>query len=1630
MNIKTRFFLLGLVAFTFLCTVSYKTTAQNFDWAVSMGDINSDFGRSITTDAIGNVYTTGYFQGLVDFDPGPGLTYLNSAVGSYDIFIQKLDISGNLLWARSMGGINEDQGTSIVVDAVGNVHTTGWFQNTVDFDPGPGVFNLTSMPGSHDIFIQKLDASGNFLWAKSMGGINDDYGFSIALDANGNVYTTGWFRNKVDFDPGIAAADTFNLTSAGDQDIFIQKLDASGNFLWAVSMGSGSQDYSRSITIDVGGNVYTTGQFGGTVDFDPDTSGVYNLTSISGSHDIFIQKLDSSGNLLWAKSMGSIAGDYGYSIDVDASGNTYTTGYFEGTVDFNPGVGTYNLTSGGGHAIFILKLDVFGNFLWAISMTGEGYSIAVDASGNAYTTGVYGDTVDFDPGVGVYNLTSKGNRDIFIQKLDSFGNFLWATSVGNTNQDEVRAIAVDVIGNVYTTGGFLGTVDFDPDTAAADTFNLTSAGNFDIFIQKLTQCVPTSSSTTVTACSNYTVPSGDETYTSSGTYTDTIPNMAGCDSVITINLTVTNPSQNLIWARSMGGTNGEQGHSIAVDDSGNVYTTGYFQGTTDFDPGVGIVNLSSNGGADIFVQKLDAAGNLIWVKSIGSAGSEESYSIAVDASGNVYTTGYFSGTADFDPGPGVVNLTSAGSIDIFIQKLDGSGNLLWARSMGSTNNDRGRAIAVDGSGNVYTTGWFQGTADFDPGVGIFNLISAGTTDIFIQKLDTSGNLLWAKSVGNIGGEAGWGIAVDASGNVYATGYFDGTVDFDPGFGVYNLTSAGSQDIFIQKLDALGNLVWARGMGGTSDDWGFSTKVDANGNVFTTGWMRGTADFDPGVGVYNLTAVGIRDIFIQKLDISGNLVWAKSMGGTGEDDGRSITVDAGGNVYTTGRFVGTVDFNPGPGVYNLTSAGSQDIFIQKLNTSGNLVWANSVGSTGGDWGFSVAVDASGNVHTTGLFTSTVDFDPGVGIYNLTSVGNSDIFIQKLGQPMPTSSTIAPTPCDSYTVPSDDETYTTSGTYMDTIPNTVGCDSIITINLTVNSTTTATISPTACNSYTVPSGDETYMSGGTYNDTIPNTAGCDSIITINLIINSTTTATISPTACNSYTVPSGDETYMSGGTYNDTIPNTAGCDSIITINLTVNSTTTVTISPTACNSYTVPSGDETYMSGGTYSDTIPNTAGCDSIITINLTVNSTTTATISPTACNSYTVPSGDETYMSDGTYNDTIPNTSGCDSIITINLTVNSTTTATISPTTCNSYTVPSGDETYMSGGTYSDTIPNTSGCDSIITINLTVNGTTTATIITSVCGSYTVPSGDETYTATGTYVDTIPNTAGCDSIITINLTVSSATASTINQTACNSYTVPSGDETYTISGTYADTIPNTAGCDSIITIILTINNGSISTISPIACNSYTVPSGDETYTVSGTYSDTIPNAAGCDSIITINLTIDPTVPQTGNIIGQTVVTPLSQEQYVVSQTIGSSYNWMITGGAIVSGQGTNIVQIQWGSAGTGLVSVVETNSVGCAGNTVTLQVQIIIVGISEYDAGGGMLIYPNPFTETTTITFSNEGAEPYLLIAYDLLGNRVRIAENITSGEFVIEKGDLTAGVYLIELRGVTNTYRGRMIVE
>ncbi len=366
------------------------------------------------------------------------------------------------------------------------------------------------------------------------------------------------------------------------------------------------------------------------------------------------------------------------------------------------------------------------------------------------------------------------------------------------------------------------------------------------------------------------------------------------------------------WASRAGSAGNDYGYSISRDNAGNLYITGLFLDVAQF----GGTHITTVGSNDIFVAKLDPNGNWLWAKRAGGSGDDCGQTV-VFRDGYCYLTGYFSGTASF----GATSLSSFGSGDIFVARLDTNGNWLWVKRAGGTGHDEGDSVSIDSSGNCFMSGYFNGLAGF----GTIALTGSGW-DVFVTKLDPDGNWVWASSAGGSGTEGGWSVSVDDNGNSDVCGPFTGTAVF----GTTTLHCLGSQDIYVARLDNEGNWLWAKRAGGNyvmgeNTDVGCCLALESNGNCYLTGYFYGAAaDF----GTTILTNHGGYDYFIAQLDIAGNWLWAITGDGIYNDSGWGVCYDEAGNFYVTGVFSGTMNF----GATQLTSAGERDVWAAKLSSA--------------------------------------------------------------------------------------------------------------------------------------------------------------------------------------------------------------------------------------------------------------------------------------------------------------------------------------------------------------------------------------------------------------------------------------------------------------------------------------------------------------------------------------------------------------------------------------------------------------------------------------------------------------------------------------------------------------------------
>lgn len=376
----------------------------------------------------------------------------------------------------------------------------------------------------------------------------------------------------------------------------------------------------------------------------------------------------------------------------------------------------------------------------------------------------------------------------------------------------------------------------------------------------------------------------------------------------------------LLWAGSAkaqatGGSEVGSAEAMVTDDAGNVYVTGFFGGTVDFDFGSGTTNLVSSSHNNMFIAKYTGAGQLLWVKSItGTAAT----AIAVKKN-LVVITGTFGGVVDFDPGSGVANLDAGPTRGSFILQLTTGGDYISASAItGYTSIDDlviSKCVALDGQDNIYIAGVLKGKADFDPGAGVTNMQSQGDEDLFVAKYQATGQLLWANSTGGIGYETAEAISIDTSGNIYITGNV-GSDKIDMDFSatehllVRNKPKSNTYDLYIAKYNTNGNFIWADGIGGDAVIHCRSIVIAGSG-IYLAGSFSGTFDFDPGQDSVNLVCGSNAgaNFFLARYNSSGNYVWAKNFGATGAIGCYGLAADARSNLYITGVIDDDADFDP-------------------------------------------------------------------------------------------------------------------------------------------------------------------------------------------------------------------------------------------------------------------------------------------------------------------------------------------------------------------------------------------------------------------------------------------------------------------------------------------------------------------------------------------------------------------------------------------------------------------------------------------------------------------------------------------------------------------------------------------------
>lgn len=929
--------------------------------------LSAEYGYALTTT--GPSSSDGFLDVEVDV---AGNRYLSSQES-----LIKLSPAGALLWGIPLTGI-----MGLDLDGAGNLHVLGELGATGVTVPGVGGDVLLTSSGLTDLYVLKFNPAGLAIWGRAFGEATaDQVPRGLAVDAAGNVAVTGYFS-------GTWTLGSDTLVSPGLRDGFVTRLSPAGDVQWARRIGGTGDDDTWDIDLDAAGNAYVTG--GHT---DPFTlPGGITIPVVPGS-SFFVAKLTAAGDFVWGQGYGSANV---HALVVDPAGALIIAGSFSGTVDFDLGPGEYPLT--GSFDPYLLKLDLDGQFVWARALDGNILvnDLVIGSSSQVHLVGsLFSGTLNVTPQRGGNFLTAT-STDPFAITFDSAGSLVAARKWGGSQNDVATGAVADGMGNLLVAGYFRGIANLDPSPTGPGVI-VTSNGSQDGYLMQLTPPRGVIGGRVWNDVLANGVEEGNET----GAAGIVLELRTSADAIIG------NADDGRV---ALVTTNATGGYRIENLPSGLYYVVARTPASRSFTtPNAGAddtrdSDILATGQTVLFAldanqDQLDVDTGLVGiepgfgyaVRAGSAAGQTSGGRVVVDAEGNSYVTGFFSGTVDFDPGAGVVNLTSLAAFDVFVAKYSATGALVWARQFGSFNMDIGYGLAVNSAGEVYVAGTFPAPIDLDPGPLTQTINPLGSGDVFIVKLTRDGDHVWSKRIGGAAQDDIRALRLDAAENVVLGGTFGGTVDFDPATATaFPLTSAGAGDPYILKLSPQGTFQSAIRWGGANHEELRDLDVDAAGNFYVTGTFRDTTDLDPTAGVLELTSAGGIDVFVMKLNASGSLAWGVRHGNVADDMAGGVRVDDAGNVYTSGSFVNQVDF----GGITLHAASQPDGYLTKHNNSGQLVWARQVAGTQPVQNFGLDVDAAGNVYVAGGFTSTAWFTDPTGQYLFGGSNSQNAFVAKV------------------------------------------------------------------------------------------------------------------------------------------------------------------------------------------------------------------------------------------------------------------------------------------------------------------------------------------------------------------------------------------------------------------------------------------------------------------------------------------------------------------------------------------------------------------------------------------------------------------------------------------------------------
>ena len=907
-------------------------------WTKLLGTSGWDVANALTTGLDGSIYVSGWTSGALD-----GQT--NS--GGFDAFLTKYSTDGTKAWTKLLGTIGDDNAYALTTGLDGSIYVSGWTSGALDGQ---------THNGGTDAFLTKYSTDGAKAWTKQLGTSGDERARALTTGLDGSIYVSG---------------DTFGAldgqTHIGVNDAFLTKYSTDGTKAWTKQLGSSGYDFAEALTTGLDGSIYVGGWTTGALDGKTSIDG----QAKNGNIEAFLIKYSTDGTKVWAKLLGSSGDVYAEALTTGLDGSIYVSGWTTAALDGQ----TY---SGGSIDAFLTKYSADGTKAWTKLLGSSG-----DDWTRALTTGLDGSIYVSGSTTGALDgQTNSGLNDPFLTKFSTDGTKAWTMLLGQwTQHDTAHALTTGLDGSIYVSGTANGALDGQTNSGGDDAFltkyqevgtatyalsagstsyNEGSTATFTLTTTNVTSgtSVPYTLSGISAADISGGLLSGSVTVNSSGVATISVEIVAdslteGAETLTvtaqskTASVTINDTSTSSIikaWTKLLGTSGEDAAHALTTGLDGSIYVSGYTEGALD--------GQTNSGGRDAFLTKYSSDGTKAWTKLLGTGGLERATALTTGLDGSIYVSGYTASALD--------GQTNSGGYDVFLTKYSTDGTKAWTKLLGTSGNERARALTTGLDGSIFVSGDTFGALDGQTYI--------GGNDAFLTKYSADGSKVWTNQLGSIGYEEASAITTGLDGSIYVSGRTTGALD--------GQTNSSGNDAFLAKYSANGSKAWTKLLGLTGQDYTTALATGLDGSIYLSGSAYGSID--------GQTNSGQTDAFLTKYSTDGTRAWTKLLGSSGHDYATGLTTGLDRSIYVSGYTNGALD--------GQANSGDRDAFLTKYSTDGTKAWTKLLGTNGYDDANALTTGLDGSIYVSGSTEGTLD--------GQTNSGGADVFLIKYQGPAAT------------------------------------------------------------------------------------------------------------------------------------------------------------------------------------------------------------------------------------------------------------------------------------------------------------------------------------------------------------------------------------------------------------------------------------------------------------------------------------------------------------------------------------------------------------------------------------------------------------------------------------------------------